>query len=354
MAKSQSNIVKSHFEFSVPLEHFVRFETPEIIVGEIPWIIRICRISKESPDGKRDWLNAYLDCNYKDTEKGKNTKWWIEAAATLELITFNENNDPVETIVSKKKFKEGYRTFELPDFLPWDDLFDEGKRYTEMGEIKIKGVIMTTPLCRQSGLELTKTHVGMLIQNVNSLTTTYSNKVILRGIGWRVKIQKETNSIGVYLLSEFDVEHFAWTYLVRFTVKLMSFCDDDEPLKKKKEHRFFYVSAGWGWKSFIAWDTFLEEKSKYVLNYGARFEFSIDVEPGEPVWKFENALIGNEIQSKCPICLDTFDDQEVMATTCGHLFCSDCIEESIEKHEKCPLCNATSTVAGLRVVYLHS
>lgn len=353
MAKIQLNMIETHFEISVPFENFLEFKTPEIIVGEIPWIIRICKLSKESPYGKRDWLNAYLDCTYKDTQV-KDELWWIEAAATLKLITFNKNNDPVEKIVPKTKFNDGYRTVELSDFLPWEELIDERKSYTEIGEFTIKGVIMSTPLRKQTEFELTKAHFGMLLQNVKSLTTINSKKVNLRGVDWYVVIGKAADYVTVHLNCNADVKHFAWSHRVSFTAKLMTFCDDVEPLKFEYKHRFFYNDGDWGWLYIIKWDTFLDKNNHYVRNDQAFFEFSIDVEQAEPVWKCENASIGNENKSKCPICFDTFDDKEIMATICGHLFCGNCIKDAIKKCAKCPLCNAAATVADLRIVYLHS
>ena len=40
----------------------------------------------------------------------------------------------------------------------------------------------------------------------------------------------------------------------------------------------------------------------------------------------------------CPICLDTLEDNSAVLLPCMHAFDTACIEKSIEKSSKCPLC----------------
>lgn len=43
--------------------------------------------------------------------------------------------------------------------------------------------------------------------------------------------------------------------------------------------------------------------------------------------------------TKCPICLDVFEMNEILSTMCGHLFCEPCIRNVIKTRKKCPMCN---------------
>uniref|UniRef100_T1IQJ1 RING-type domain-containing protein n=1 Tax=Strigamia maritima TaxID=126957 RepID=T1IQJ1_STRMM len=59
----------------------------------------------------------------------------------------------------------------------------------------------------------------------------------------------------------------------------------------------------------------------------------------------------------CPICFDT--DQEIakngnhlMSTTCGHIFCKNCISESIQKNRCCPTCRKRLTTRQIHQIFL--
>jgi len=44
----------------------------------------------------------------------------------------------------------------------------------------------------------------------------------------------------------------------------------------------------------------------------------------------------------CPVCFDTI--KECRVTPCGHNFCKDCIEESLNRKHQCPCCNGPCTI----------
>lgn len=54
----------------------------------------------------------------------------------------------------------------------------------------------------------------------------------------------------------------------------------------------------------------------------------------------------------CPVCMSTLN--EPSSTTCGHLFCSSCIEKAIEKQKKCPTCRKKLTKRNFHRIYLPS
>jgi len=44
----------------------------------------------------------------------------------------------------------------------------------------------------------------------------------------------------------------------------------------------------------------------------------------------------------CPVCFDTIKESRM--TPCGHNFCKDCIEESLNRKHQCPCCNGPTTM----------
>jgi hypothetical protein len=74
--------------------------------------------------------------------------------------------------------------------------------------------------------------------------------------------------------------------------------------------------------------------------------------PGEP-----NTRSPAKKLIKCPICLDTAStfekrNSQVVVTTCGHVFCSDCIRRSIAEQRRCPTCRKKLTVRQFHPLYL--
>ncbi|KAJ8975348.1 hypothetical protein NQ317_000276 [Molorchus minor] len=53
----------------------------------------------------------------------------------------------------------------------------------------------------------------------------------------------------------------------------------------------------------------------------------------------------------CPICLDNFRRGHIKTTTCGHVFCSQCIETYLKEKHLCPMCRKKLNIKDL--VQLH-
>ncbi|XP_052897172.1 uncharacterized protein LOC128304081 [Anopheles moucheti] len=45
----------------------------------------------------------------------------------------------------------------------------------------------------------------------------------------------------------------------------------------------------------------------------------------------------------CPICYEMLANQQAISTSCGHVFCSNCIRQSLRTAKKCPICNKKLT-----------
>uniref|UniRef100_A0A182NHW7 RING-type domain-containing protein n=1 Tax=Anopheles dirus TaxID=7168 RepID=A0A182NHW7_9DIPT len=45
----------------------------------------------------------------------------------------------------------------------------------------------------------------------------------------------------------------------------------------------------------------------------------------------------------CPICYEPLANRPAMSTNCGHLFCAECLKQSLKYAKKCPVCKKTLT-----------
>lgn len=360
MEKNQMKTVQTHFNFSISVSDFEEYNTPEIIVGDIPWKIRIRKISIDGQNTNDGILNVFLMCDYKGT-KTENLNWWIEAAATLRLINSGKSEETIEKKIPAAIFEDGYISTKLGNFVPWDYLIADENDFIKRGQAIFEGTIETSPLrikkSKAPAFECTGTQFGFILENIKDFDCVHSSKINLHGSNWYFKFRKQDGNLNVILYNEREIENFAWTNEVNFKVKLLSFDEKIEPLEKSLKCRFDCDRTNWGWLDFIKWADLIDKKNSYVHQH-AIFDISIEVGPWEPLWKMEQSLLNNSqsTKSECPICKEKFGDQEVMATTCGHLFCSTCIKTSIEVHKNdtCPLCKLEVELDDLRIVYLHS
>jgi len=89
----------------------------------------------------------------------------------------------------------------------------------------------------------------------------------------------------------------------------------------------------------------IEKDKKYGLTYKVRdLEEEINELKAKPKMEIPKFLL-NEIYDKCdfkcPICMrgkDEISKEDFKITSCGHKFCKECLEKSLEIKNKCPVC----------------
>lgn len=45
----------------------------------------------------------------------------------------------------------------------------------------------------------------------------------------------------------------------------------------------------------------------------------------------------------CPICLENVRNHSPVSTTCGHIFCKECLRQALQSVKKCPMCKKSLT-----------
>lgn len=57
-----------------------------------------------------------------------------------------------------------------------------------------------------------------------------------------------------------------------------------------------------------------------------------------------------QFRHSCAVCLE--DVKSPHSTTCGHIYCGECIKSSIKIFKKCPTCNKKLKISNVHPIYL--
>lgn len=316
--------------------------TQKLIAGEVPW--KIVFFHKKNSDT----LNVRLACDLADNTD----EWWIEAEGHLKILSSKEDKKPIEMKLESEKFMNISRTSKCYS-MKYEDFVGHG--YVENNVFAVECTIISKPLTREPSpylVSCTSQQFIMKLENVDKLRETDSVYYNLRGVNWYVRWKKFEEHLAIYLRKETVNQDFTLMETT-FTVKLLSFSEEVDPIVQSLKHKFSLDSvSGWGWCKFIDWKTFTDKDEQYVEDNAAYFDITIEVGPWKPICAREKIPKENKSLACCLICLEQFNGQNIVATGCGHLFCDECIKTSIKRSHNCPACSNIVSVDGLRKIFL--
>ncbi|KDO34463.1 hypothetical protein SPRG_00527 [Saprolegnia parasitica CBS 223.65] len=66
--------------------------------------------------------------------------------------------------------------------------------------------------------------------------------------------------------------------------------------------------------------------------------------------KRERIVETAKAKMRCPLCLDPYE--EMASTTCGHVYCKECITLVVAKIHKCPLCQRKLATRDIHAIFV--
>lgn len=356
-------IVRSEFNFSVPVNFRYEFQSPSVHVGGIRWKIHFRKIFKQIHPRVvgRVVVQAYLVCDRDDKPNPNNYYWSISSGCILRMVKDIQSIQPIESNIPMKKFENGHRMNELKEFIFWHEMCDEQYGLAPDHQFRFEATIMTGPLsCHATdpnSLDISSTTFGMKIEKIFDSGSIFALPFNSRNISLVLEVVKSKEFLG-FNLHVVANEYFGWCVPVNLIVKMQSFDTKLDALEKSSQLRLVIGTHTLSlWKPFIGWhlkencDAFIQMENAYV-------QVTMDVGMWQPLFLADkNSKISHQTTtqtSKCPICWAPFVDQEVVSTSCGHLFHAACIRSALEVNGKCSFCNVTTSRNRLRVVYLNS
>lgn len=354
MATSEVNIFERAFRLHIPVKSLQKFESPEMVVGGVPWKFGIYKVTKAKRNIDPAVVGISLECDFQGIQKPKNktSNWSIEAGAICTLVASGNNQSSV-TKIPMTEYNSRKEITKIDNIIRLDRLTDEKNGFIQQHEELVVEIMITTnPLYFSQEMEATSAKFRVVIEDLLKLDTIISPKVVVRGISWYARFDKNTDHLSFFLNYEKGKRNLECSFNVTGKIILLSPTEDVQPFEKTFNKRFYYGSNDCGFPQFMKWDDLLT----YAKGNSVFFEISFSVGSWKPIWKTEGGVLMKveRLSSKCAICFDEFENQEVMSTVCGHLFCGHCIRDAFRVRNNCPMCNTPAAAADLRRIFLWS
>lgn len=361
---SQENITEptvSHvsFQFDVPkISALTTSFSPEFIVRGKPWKISFY---KSRYNGEQ-YLAMSLICANKDDSPN----WSRTAYASVELLPFGSKKSDRKMYTTPCVFNQNETEWDRW-LLKWNDLFDPAKKYVIIDTLSAKIEIVVADPYDGNKSELIFENIGanttdvhsvtcrLTIKNADRLLAVRSPQITFHNAPWYLVVFKDyRNQYGIRLECR-NFEHPEFSADVKMTAKLVAAKAGAKLIEQKKAKVVKYNNH-LHIKSFATQAEVFNRLNGYVKRNSMVIE--IGLEPNEPVAaasvdaNANNVPTQRRFELECAICLQRLEGQPVSSTPCGHLFCSECIENSIKINKLCPVCRSRVTTRQVKRAHL--
>lgn len=356
----EPNVSQVSFLFDVPkISALNECFSPEFLIQGAPWKIRLYKYRKDNEHR----LTFSLIC----ASKIRSMDWSHVAYASVELLSFGGKNAP-KKYSSPFVFNRSVTNWDR-ELLKWNDLFDATKNYVKSDAISLKiKIIVANPLDKNKSQLIfeeftTATAKGrrlvLTVTDIGNLMAVCSPQFIFNQAPWFIDVYKDhKDQICVRLkCRNFDEpEYFAD---VNMSVKLVAAGRQGKSIEKFATKKMKY-NHNFAIKSLASRCDLLKRHNGFINNNNndncksivIEVHLDINQPPGLDAVNANNPP-AQRFELECAICLLRFEGQNVSFTSCGHMFCTECIEETIKNNRKaCPVCNTRITKAQLKRVHL--
>lgn len=346
-----SNLSIPQFRMEIPkINGFNEIISPETLVRGIPWKVQVCKRFLESKQS----LSLYLFC----AEQDMSLCSYVASFSAI-LQSFNPNVAAIEHHYQPCIFDNAGMGYGDP-IIDWNDLFDAEKCYVENDtiilDIKIDVVDPYAP--HKSELLFTDKSSGcsnkecrlfqLTVKNIENLMAVKSSRFIIKNCSWDLTVIKHQGHLGVRL-SVFGNELCTQTMLVKLLSTNGHFV---EQIHSKCFEPFTDLCT----ENFIPWNDLVRPKNGFVSNNCITLEVVMAENPNDAkecrYIVTETITESEPPKTECVICLENLKNKSLSSVPCGHLFCTECIENTLRNTQVCPLCRTPAQLSELRRIYL--
>lgn len=320
------------------IQNFKSLDSNIFCVNGNPWIVTV--------DKEYSYLRISLIPKMKNVSKD----WAIVAALSVKIIPHKVHMKSFDRNVYFFVFYHGSLLRKWP-ILAFSQLIDCENGYVANDTCKIEINVRPTPLlvltqhewlqfepipkCCANNLD---EKFRMTVNIFNGFIGVCSPDFIASNSNWRISVVKSEILIQINLLNTAENNDYAKRPSVSCT--LIPFDQNSRALQKK-------VECFTCFKLEIVWDELIKPSNGYVQDNSFVLEFTMITKTAK-----RRSCDDDGDQLTCTICSERLNKLPASSLQCGHIFCTACIEKSIQQQKRCPTCNHPATACQIREVFL--
>lgn len=340
-------ISQMNFQLNIPniSELESKYTCTEVMVNDIPWKIIMIKCEEED----ESWLGVLLRC----AKQNLTAESSYGASALFKLIPFDENLNAIEFDAWPNIFNSNNNLYGIRKWIQWNDLFDVNKKYIKNDKIKLDVTIKMADPNEENKSDIISENVykscevgcmsifRFTITNIDNLFAVRAPLFMMRNIPCDLLVCKHpSQSLDVLLYLRDKIPHKK-----KIVIKLVS---------AQSTKSIEQIMTQDGHTPLTSWDNLFKSENGFINDNSITIEVDTTIEgikPDDNNFQIKSVKV-KETAFKCPICFDRFKKQEISSLSCGHLFCTKCIKNSIKNRTVCPLCNKTASLQDLRRTFL--
>lgn len=207
------------------------------------------------------------------------TNQMYKVNAILKLLNKNQQVAVIK-MISDGKFSNVKPQHEFGEISDWNGFFDQ---HVNEDEATFECAISIEPHFERE-FELTSAKFQFLIEQLSQLRNSSTSEFQVGDIEWRIFVERQQNSLGIFLCAEPDDLHLSLFWTVEGTSQILSLHKNLIPTFRQFNFIFHRRDLCHGFKQFIDWRELIDPRNEYVVNDAAIFQIDLRVLPPKPLW----------------------------------------------------------------------
>lgn len=289
--------------------------SPEIVICNVPWKIKVLKHSMERADQSENVLGVLLVCLPKFEDLNK--PWSTAAAGQIRLIS---PKTPLILDLLKTKFNHNKSTNGFPNIISWNKIMDRENKFVNNNEVIVEGEIYSNPMkifmksiprLVRSDCAIGISH-NFIIEKISEFKKISSDEMdlsnhpyqmVLRHLRWKFSVEKECDhlSLSIECIDNMLIDlnwhyKFFWKFSILPTV--LPFFSLPAYLASPRANPLF-VCKKWelkvnrnnyifGTKTLIKWSDLIDPKNGFVENETVKLCVTFILHEPSPDWDIDN------------------------------------------------------------------
>lgn len=264
-------------------------ESSSVVLNNIEWSVKLC---KDEPS-----INSFVNVILKSHVGAYNhvPRWTCNAQATFKLLPKSSHMQNIQKQLTTQRFTEINTSHAINAFVNWNAFFTH---YVSNNQAAFEIAISTNSINVEESRDLDQitSRVHVMLPNVSRLGRTTSPEVIVRGIKWRVVVERFNDNLGVHLeANEGDLgTSSTWGQIEHKVVanfKLLTYDPTARSIIQSFTNTYYWGASKRGFDCFIGWYSFIDGSRKFILDDKANLLVEFTVGEAKSLWEIDDGPI---------------------------------------------------------------